>query len=125
MASVTRKYAGIERELVRALTHACETAKGELTGFQWLTHQVDYTLFPQSLMVTWVFDSDAHMAAASKARLVELTLAAFADIGISVSSGAAHVRCDSQQRCDAAHGGDWAARLTQHQRSAGRHGKRH
>lgn len=129
MASLKRKHSGIERELVRALTNACETAKGEISGFQWLTHQVDYTLFPQSLVVTWVFDNDTNMAAASvapgKARVVELTLAAFADIGISVTGGAAHVRLDSQQRCDTLHGGDWEARLNQQQSSAGKHGKRH
>lgn len=129
MASSKRKHSGIERELARALTHACEAAKAEIVGFQWLTHQVNYMHFPQSLLVTWVFDSDTNMAQASNGhyydRAVELTLAAFADIGISVSSGAAHVRFDSQQRCDALHGGDWETRLNLQQRSAGKHGKRH
>lgn len=129
MASSKRIHSNIERELARALTDACETAKAEVVGFEWLTHQVDYARFPQSLCVTWVFDNDTNMAAASqgplKARLVELTLAAFADIGISVSSGAAHVRLDSQQRCDAVHGGDWETRLSSQQLAAGGHGKRH
>ena len=46
-------------ELIRMLTTACETAKSEIVGFQWLTHDVDYERFPQSLCVTWLFDSEA------------------------------------------------------------------
>ena len=45
----------IEREIVRALTEMCEQAKIEITGFQWVTHEVDYQRFPQSLRVLLVF----------------------------------------------------------------------
>lgn len=90
MPSLQRKYSGIERELIRTLTLACETAKSEIVGFQWLTHDVDYQHFPQSLVVTWVFDSEASKARAlaspDKARMLALTLAAFDEVGISVSS---------------------------------------
>ncbi len=34
MPSPKRKYSGIERELIRTLTLACETAKSEIVGFQ-------------------------------------------------------------------------------------------
>ena len=52
-----RDQARIERRLVATLTEACETAKAEIEGFSWLTHEVDYTVFPASLMVTWIFDT--------------------------------------------------------------------
>ena len=95
MPSPKRKYSGIERELIRALTLACETAESEIVGFQWLTHDVNYEQFPQSLVVTWVFDSEAGraraLACADKARMRALTLAAFDEVGISVSSIADHV----------------------------------
>ncbi|KAE8262996.1 hypothetical protein [Ectopseudomonas guguanensis] len=95
MSSPKRKHAGIERELIRTLTFACETAKSEIVGFQWLTHEVDYQRFPQSLVVTWMFDSEASrarsLASSDKARMLELTLAAFDEVGISVSSIAEHV----------------------------------
>ncbi|PZW64390.1 hypothetical protein F471_03911 [Pseudomonas sp. URMO17WK12:I1] len=68
MAASKRKYAGIERELIRTLTDACETAKSEIVGFQWLTHEVDYERFPESLLVTWMFDSEANRARALAAR---------------------------------------------------------
>jgi len=126
MASLKRQYSGIERELTRALTDACEAAKFEIEGFEWLTHQVDYSQFPSSLMVTWVFDTDANLNAAissqAKERMQELTLKAFEDIGIVVASAASHVAFDSQARCEAAHGGDWAARLSSRQRSGGKRG---
>lgn len=46
MALSKREIAGIERQLVAALTEACETAKAEIPGFEWLTHTVNYTAFP-------------------------------------------------------------------------------
>lgn len=126
MASLKRQYSGIERELVRALTRACETAKSEIPGFEWLTHRVDYQRFPTSLMVTWVFDRDASMNTAigsqAKGRIEGLTLAAFEEIGIVVTNAATHVAFDSQERCTSAHGGDWDARLSSRQRSGGRRG---
>lgn len=95
MASSKRTYAGIERELIRTLTDACETAKSEIVGFQWLTHDVNYERFPESLIVTWVFDSEANkaraLASADKARMLALTLAAFEEVGISVTRITEHV----------------------------------
>ena len=101
MAASKRTYAGIERELIRTLTDACETAKSEIVGFQWLTHDVDYQHFPQSLIVTWVFDSEANkakaLAGAANARILELTLAAFEAVGISVARIADHVAFSVEQ----------------------------
>jgi hypothetical protein len=101
MASPKRKYSGVERELIRTLTRACETAKSEIIGFQWLTHDVDYQQFPQSLVVTWMFDSETHkvqaLASSDKSRMRELTLAAFEEVGISVADIAAHVAFSVEQ----------------------------
>lgn len=129
MASSKRKHSAIERELARALTTACEVAKSEIVGFEWLTHRVDYARFPESLIVTWVFDRDSHLdqaiAGQAKAQMQALTLAAFDEIGISVKDIARHVELDSQQRCDAQHGGDWAARIDSRLRKEGRRGQGH
>lgn len=101
MPSPKRKYSSIERELIRTLTLACETAKSEIVGFQWLTHDVDYERFPQSLRVIWMFDSEASRARAlaspDKARMLALTQAAFDEVGISVSSIAEHVAFSVEQ----------------------------
>lgn len=46
----------IERDIIRTLTELCEAAKFDHEGFIWLTHDVDYRRWPQSLKVTLVFD---------------------------------------------------------------------
>lgn len=129
MSSSKRKYSGMERELARALTWACESAKSSIVGFEWLTHRVDYDRFPDSLIVTWVFDSDKNMsdAVASRCRQMmhDLTQSAFNDIGITVSDVARHVEFDSEERCAASHGGDWGLRLGSRSGAGGRHGKGH
>lgn len=45
-----------ERHIIRHLTDVCEAAKVECEGFIWLTHEVDYQRFPQSLRVILVFN---------------------------------------------------------------------
>ncbi|MGK9546088.1 hypothetical protein O6486_23965, partial [Salmonella enterica subsp. enterica] len=60
MPPTKRDTARLERRLVATLTEACETAKAEIPGFEWLTHTVDYAAFPQSLRVIWVFDTRAN-----------------------------------------------------------------
>ncbi|WP_411359439.1 hypothetical protein [Pseudidiomarina salilacus] len=46
----------LERDIVRELTAVCEAAKLTCSGFEWLTHTVDYAKFPESLRVTLVFN---------------------------------------------------------------------
>ncbi|MGY2258813.1 hypothetical protein [Pseudomonas sp. SDO55104_S430] len=127
--STKPKHSAMERELSRALTWACELAKSEIVGFEWLTHRVDYQRFPDSLIVTWVFQGESDLKTAvagqAKARMHELTQAALEDIGITVTDIAAHVEFDSEERCAAQHGGDWTARLNSRKPSGGKHGKRH
>lgn len=40
-----------------ALTAACEQFLEDISGFQWLTHEADYSNFPASLLITCVFDT--------------------------------------------------------------------
>lgn len=129
MASSKRQHHAMERELARALTRACESAKGQILGFEWLTHRVNYDSFPDSLIVTWVFDSESHLTAAlcshDQAWMHDLTQAAFEDIGISVADITRHLEFDCEERCAASHQGNWALRLASRQRSGSKHGKGH
>ncbi|WNW09817.1 hypothetical protein RRX38_01185 [Pseudomonas sp. DTU_2021_1001937_2_SI_NGA_ILE_001] len=122
MSLSKREQAHLERLLGRTLTEACETAKAQLPGFQWLTHEVDYQRFPASLLVTWVFDTEASRQAALLAgqdqRMNELTGMALAEAGIHLEQVERHVSCDSEQACQRSHAGDWQARLA---RRRGRH----
>lgn len=48
----------IDQQIIRALTAVCEKAKDNVKGFEWLTHEVDYQRFPESLQVTLAFATD-------------------------------------------------------------------
>lgn len=112
-----RNQAQIERRLVKHLTDACETAKGQIPGFVWLTHSVDFEAFPASLKVVWVFDNqvnkDFALADGEARFMVELTTRALADANINVRQVANHVFYDSEDECQRACGGDWVKRLAQ------------
>jgi predicted RNA-binding protein with PIN domain len=47
----------IDNQIRQVLTQVCEIALNEYSGFQWLTHTVNYSDFPQSLQVICVFDT--------------------------------------------------------------------
>ncbi|MQT58616.1 hypothetical protein ACJJU9_10180 [Pseudomonas helleri] len=112
-----RNQAQIERRLVKHLTAACESAKGQIPGFVWLTHSVDFEAFPASLKVVWVFDNqvnkDFALADGEARFMVELTTRALLDANINVRQVANHVFYDSEDECQRACGGDWVKRLAQ------------
>jgi hypothetical protein len=118
-----RDQAQIERRLVATLTDACETAKAEIVGFCWLTHEVDYTAFPSSLMVVWVFDTKANkdqaLASAQGERMVELTALALSEADIHVSSVSAHVHVDTEEQCQRANAGNWQQHLARKRSTRG------
>ncbi len=115
MPSSKREQAQTDRRLVSALTNACETAKAEMPGFCWLTHEVDYAAFPASLKVVWVFDTLADKNAALQRgldkRMIGLTVEALDDAQVSLSNAAAHVHVDCEEQCLRENAGDWQQRI--------------
>lgn len=111
-----RDQTHIERRLIATLTEACETAKVDIVGFCWLTHEVDYEVFPSSLRVIWVFDTQANkvqaLASGQGERMVELTADALHEADVPVSPVSAHVQFDSEEECQRANGGNWQQRLS-------------
>ncbi|GEN28746.1 hypothetical protein HVA01_23920 [Halovibrio variabilis] len=110
-----RERGKVERKLIASLTHACEQAKPQYQGFEWLTHRVDYLHFPDSLLVTWVFDTDAHLTQAlkseTKQRLYALTATALAEADVAIDDISQHTDFDSEQACQRTHNGNWQRRL--------------
>ena len=110
-----RDQTRMERQLSSCLREACEAAKAEIVGFSWLTHEVDYARFPESLQVSWIFATEAQRAQAIEegqaARMQALTQAALAEAGIDMSALIAPVRFDSEEACKRNDGGDWQRRL--------------
>ncbi|NMY51968.1 hypothetical protein [Pseudomonas sp. WS 5011] len=121
MSLTKREQSRIERTLAATLTDACEAAKAEIVGFEWLTHDVDYQRFPASLRVIWVFASQAEQDAAiakGQERLMQaLTAAALQAADIALENPAVQVRLDNEQQCLRVDGGNWQQRLTR-QRSS-------
>lgn len=111
-----RELARIERRLITTLTVACETAKGEIKGFTWLTHTADLNALAETLKVIWVFETLADRKLAqvdAKARIFELTAIALKEANIDLTPSDPSVRFDSEEECQRTHGGDWKIRLTQ------------
>jgi hypothetical protein len=114
MPSGKRELARIERRLITMLNEACETAKGEVKGFTWLTHTADLNALSETLKVIWVFETMADRKLAqidAKARVFELTAIALNEAGIDLNLSDRNIRLDSQEECQRIHGGDWQKRL--------------
>ena len=118
-----RDQAHIERRLVATLTEACETAKAEIVGFSWLTHEMDYGAFPSSLMVVWIFDTQANkdqaLASGQGERMIELTAMALSEADVLVSPVSAHVHFDTEEQCQRANAGNWQQRLARKRSTRG------
>ncbi len=109
-----RELARIERRLIATLTDACETAKGEIKGFTWLTHTADLNALTATLKVIWVFETEADKNLAltqAKARLFELTATALSEADIDLRPSDRNMRFNSEEECQRTHGGNWRERL--------------
>ena len=106
----------LENELNHALGSACESAREEVPGFQWVTHIVDFSDVRSSIQVIWVFDSNQSLARALRdgyeSYLTHLASEALSEAGVAVSDIRQHVDFDSEEECARVHGGDWKVRLT-------------
>jgi hypothetical protein len=121
MATTKRQKNQIERQLVVNLTEACEVAKAEIPGFDWLTHDNGSHQFPAGLRVTWIFDTQANLERAidngDDRRIKALTKAALEETGVGSQAVSACLQFDSEEACLKAQNGDWPARLAQIRRT--------
>lgn len=107
----------IDSQLINLLTDVCDSAAEGVEGFQWLTHRVNYSNFPESLQIICVFDTDESV---TRYKLMEnkvllpLIQAKLNTMGIKFKNIAPHVSYDSEERCNKEHGGNWAKRLDRH-----------
>ncbi|MFT6776117.1 MAG: hypothetical protein ACJAV1_000026 [Paraglaciecola sp.] len=105
----------LDNNVVKALTIACEVAKQDIVGFEWLTHSANYSHFPESLVITCVLD---------KSRSIDVMLVNEQDVelrkqiqkqllkaGVLLKNVRRHVFFDSEQACSLEHNGDWKRRL--------------
>ena len=105
----------LDDNICKALTIACESFLDDIVGFSWLTHRVNYTNFPGSLVVTCVFNTDAEIEAMLALKQDEILRATIQKqllkVGVVVKNIKQCVRFDSEEACERQHGGQWADRL--------------
>jgi len=105
----------LDNNVIRALTIACESAKENVPGFEWLTHRASYDRFPGSLVVTCVFDSsDSYLKPCGEkwdAYMCTLIQTQLLKVGIVLKNNRNLVRFDNEKDCLREHHGDWAQRL--------------
>ncbi|WBA09730.1 Fis family transcriptional regulator [Salinivibrio kushneri] len=59
MRKTDKKY---DKAIREALTEVCELTMENIEGFEWLTHEVNYQRFPQSLTVRLMFKDQQTLA---------------------------------------------------------------
>lgn len=105
----------LENNLVGALNLACEKAKLEVSGFEWLTHTANYSNFPNSLIIRCIFDDDASLQTAKDAAhdltIMTYVHKALLNAGILLKHPKKHIHFDSEQACEREHQGNWKKRI--------------
>lgn len=108
----------IDNTICKALTEACSIFLAEVEGFEWLTHRVNYTNFPASLIVTCVFDTKANQQQAESAAecltMQKQIQAKLLKVGVKFKVLSRQVVFDNEQACLEGHEGDWELRLARH-----------
>jgi hypothetical protein len=105
----------LENNLVQALTGACEQAKVNIQGFDWLTHTADYANFPGSLHVRCIFDTEISLKAVQDSGrdidMIKLIHTALLKAGILLKNPKQHITFDTEQACEREHQGNWKKRI--------------
>jgi len=105
----------IDNQLRESLTQVCDAALKDIEGFQWLTHQANYSDFPNSLKITCVFDTNEqlndYLNSSQNAYLLDLISKELNMMKLKIKSVAKVVSYDSEENCLAEHNGNWARRL--------------
>ena len=104
-----------DNQIRMVLSQLCEDDLKSLDGFMWLTHNVDFNRFPDSLSVVCVFDTtiklDAFLKSGQKDKIVALITAKLASKSITLSKPQKQIQFDCEEAWDLQHGGNWAKRL--------------
>jgi hypothetical protein len=56
----------IDNKLRKVLTEVCDFALQNIAGYQWISHTVNYNNFPESLVITCMFENEQSADSALK-----------------------------------------------------------
>ena len=105
----------IENQIRRVLTDLCEDMLKRIEGFQWLTHFVNYSNFPNSLNIVFILDTNEHLAKfksdKAKDELIKQVDKTLSRIGIKVNNVNLHVTFDTEENCKKNNNGKWNERF--------------
>ncbi|XQW86231.1 Fis family transcriptional regulator [Thalassotalea piscium] len=107
----------IDNQLRNLLTDVCDFATDSVDGFEWLTHRVNYSKFPESLHIVCIFDTYKNLGdykLLDDKLLAPLIQAKLNTMGIKFKDISAHVSYDCEEYCLKDHDGNWAKRLGRH-----------
>ncbi len=106
-----------ENALRVILTEACEIAREDYPGFEWLTHFADYDNFPDSLSVVCIYDTNANLANTDRDSVRALISEKLSAIDIRITHAQRQVSFDTEENCLTSNDGHW------HERFRGPRGK--
>lgn len=104
-----------ENALRDALTKACDRLLGEVVGFIWLTHLVDFDRYPQSLKIVCVFEQDSDLATLLATQqdgvFYQCIQDEFQRANIPIKNSRQYVSFDTQEACERSRQGNWNERF--------------
>lgn len=105
----------IENALRESLTAVCDDALGSIKGFVWLTHLVNYDVFPQSLKIVCVFETDDDLKQALDSQqdvfFYDHIQAKLKAVNIIIKNIRPLVSFDSEETCQRLNNGKWEERF--------------
>ncbi|QTH65099.1 Fis family transcriptional regulator [Psychrosphaera ytuae] len=105
----------LDNQIRQTLTELCESRLEQIEGFEWLTHVVNFNRFPESLRVVCVFCDDESLTKAKQSgttdKIQTQITQTLAKLKITFNKPAKQIIFDTETRCQAQHGGNWAKRL--------------
>ncbi len=105
----------IDNHIRFELTQLCDKALKDIDGFNWLTHTVDFSHYPKSIKIIFVFNFNQeiknYLQSANKNTLKLGVITVFNTLNINIKNIENHIFYDSEENCSNQHGGNWAIRL--------------
>lgn len=105
----------LDKNICKALTIACENSLHTIEGFSWLTHRVNFTNFPASLIVTCVFETDEDIKQMAENNLADgfrkSIQKELLKVAVIIKNLNRNIQFDSEEACSRQHQGDWSERL--------------
>jgi len=88
-ANMRKSDKKIENQLRKILTEVCDFALDNIADYKWISHSVNYTTFPQSLIITCAFGSLQSLAEMKEVEqdilLKELIVRKLNTVGIKIN----------------------------------------